>query len=158
MLNYQDSRGQLISAWNTLNIRVVDLDLTTDASKLVAIGLVHQPSAAPELTPSPSVQARLLEASAGVGPSPSTGASQSSRMERRIAVYDVESRQELWCVTLSCTPSPQLTNRYRSSSVWGELTSVKVSDSLGLALINHQQGVRQASFGPRISEANYMSH
>jgi len=109
-LNYQDSRGQLISAWNTLSIRVIDLDLTADVSKLVAIGLVHQPSATSDPSPSPSAQARLLEASAGVTPSPSTGASQSSRMERRIAVYDIESRQELWCVTLSCTPSPQLTN------------------------------------------------
>ena len=109
-LNYQDSRGQLINAWNGLSIRVIDLDLTADVSKLIAIGLVHQPSAASDPIPSPSAQARLLEASAGVTPSPSTGANQSSRMERRIAVYDTESRQELWCVTLSCISPTKLTN------------------------------------------------
>jgi len=96
-LNCQDARGQPIGAWNALSIRVIDLDLTADVSKLVAIGLVNQPSAPSDSMPSPSAQARLLEASAGVTPSPSTGAGQSSRMERRIAVYDIESRQELWC-------------------------------------------------------------
>ncbi|PVF98849.1 WD40 repeat-like protein [Serendipita vermifera] len=121
-----DSQGESVFGWPTLDIRMLELAITPDSARLVAIGLLAHP--VPTNTdhkPSAMAQATILQASSGVPPSNISGSTSgnSTDMERRIVVYDLATRQELW-----------------SQTVWGELQSVKISDDSRFALVNHRQG------------------
>lgn len=93
--------GEMTLVWPPLDIRILELAITPDGRKLVAIGLLAHPISTPnEGTTSRLAQATLLQASAGVHPPSFSGSTNgnSTDMERRIVVYDLETRQEIWYV------------------------------------------------------------
>lgn len=121
-----DIKGNFVLQWPQLDIRILELAITPNGRRLVAIGQLAQPiSISNEHTPSAHSLATTLQASAGVhAPTVSGNENRTSvDIERRIVVYDLETRQEIWW-----------------QSVWGELQSVKISEDSRFALINHQQG------------------
>jgi WD repeat-containing protein 26 len=140
----QDVQGEMLLIWPTLDIRMLELAITPDGGRLVAIGLLAHP--VPTTTdhkPSAMTQATILQASSGIPPSSISGSTSgnSTNMERRIVVYDLETKQELWQVRVKYTVRNLMVS-YRSQTVWGELQSVKISDDSRFALVNHRQGVR----------------
>ena len=88
-----------MATWPILDIRILELAITPDGSKLVAIGQLAHPAAAPiDYVSNVLTNATMIQASAGVASTAASGEGNgnSKDMERRIAVYDVETRQELW--------------------------------------------------------------
>ena len=143
----QDTKGTFVLQWPQLDIRILELVITPDGRRLVAIGQLAQPiSISNEHTPSAHALATTLQASAGVQAPAVTGNSNGTSVdtERRIVMYDLETRQEIWFVRNFDRRTHTL-SICRSQSVWGELQSVKISDDSRFALINHQQGVRYGS-------------
>jgi len=85
--------------WPLLDIRILELAITPDGSKLVAIGqLAHPTPTTSDYASNVFTNATVLQASSGATPAASAGGTNgnSMDMERRIVVYDLESRQELW--------------------------------------------------------------
>lgn len=84
--------------WPLVDIRISELAMTPDGNKLVAIGMLPQPTTVSnDYTPTSLARATLLEASSGNHASSSGTTNGNSReTERRIVVYDLETRQEIW--------------------------------------------------------------
>jgi hypothetical protein len=86
--------------WPPLDIRILELAITPDGCKLVAIGQLAHPASSTtgEYTSNVLTHATIIQASGGATPVPSPGSTNgnSTPMERRIVVYDLETRQELW--------------------------------------------------------------
>ncbi|KAG8835358.1 hypothetical protein FRC17_003841 [Serendipita sp. 399] len=121
-----DAAGEAILLWPLVDIRISGLAMTPNGQQLLAIGLLAHPMTNVDDSGTSIVnQATILQASAGVQPSPEPRSNNgnSADMERRVVLYDIATRQELW-----------------SQAVWGELQSVKISDDSRFALINHSQG------------------
>jgi WD repeat-containing protein 26 len=96
----QNTRGEMKFMWPPLDIRILELAITPDGSKLVAIGQLAHPTSSTtgEYTTNVLTHATIIQASGGAMPVPSPGSTNgnSTDMERRIVVYDLETRQELW--------------------------------------------------------------
>lgn len=121
-----DNHGVLTAVWPILDIRILELAITPDGTKLVAIGQLAQPATtSADHVSNVFTNATIIQASGGAMPAVASTESNgnSKDMERRIAVYDVETRQEIW-----------------AQPIMGELQSVKLSDDSRFALINHRQG------------------
>jgi hypothetical protein len=98
---WKNTTGEITLVWPLLDIRISELAITPDGQRLVAIGLLAHPTSTPsDGAPSRLAQATLLQASAGMTPPPFSGNTNgnSADMERRIVVYDLETRQEIWYV------------------------------------------------------------
>jgi hypothetical protein len=100
---WKSTTGEITLVWPPLDIRISELAITPDGQRLVAIGLLAHPTSTPsDGAPSRLAQATLLQASAGMSPPPFSGNTNgnSADMERRIIVYDLETRQEIWYVLM----------------------------------------------------------
>jgi WD40 repeat protein len=102
-----DSTGIQVKPWGPQTIRIFDMALTPDGTKLVAVGMVPPPP----ITSTPSMPD---------GQTAAINGHVSMRAERRIVVFDFATGVELLAIPMT-----------------GELTSVKVSDDSKFALINH---------------------
>ncbi|KAI8982846.1 WD40 repeat-like protein [Trametes punicea] len=117
-----DADGKLRDAWGRTPIRVTDLQVTPDFTRLVAVGMYDM------MPPPPDPAAASAAGAAGAGPGPGPGAggtgaggavSPGRVAETRIITYDLATKQ------------PEMSIRLE-----GELTSVKVSQDSQFALIN----------------------
>ncbi|TDL25023.1 WD40 repeat-like protein [Rickenella mellea] len=110
-----DVDGKQRDTWGTTVIRVTDLAVTPDFSRLVAVGIHHLPSSA-------NNSAVTLQD----GGTPPTGAATQASTERRrdvenrLIIYDLATKQQEVSIRLE-----------------GELTSVKISQDSRYALVNH---------------------
>ncbi|KAH9928530.1 WD40 repeat-like protein [Epithele typhae] len=104
-----DADGKLRNTWARAPIRVTDLMVTPDFTRLVAVGMYDSPSPT-------SANPADAAASAGGG---ATGPAKSG-VETRIITYDLATKQ------------PET-----SIQLYGELTSVKISADSQFALINN---------------------
>ena len=133
-------------------IRVTDLDVSPNMTKVVAVGIIHLPP-----TPNPP-------SSAGTSPTPGTrgdsssqssqsqphGPGYSSKAENRMIVYDMITKQTIACVPeLYVTTISDARLVDRSLKLDGETTSVRVSHDSRYALINHAPDVGLHSPRPR---------
>ncbi|KAF8637401.1 hypothetical protein AX17_002896 [Amanita inopinata Kibby_2008] len=111
-----DADGKLKESWGVTSIRVTDLVITPDFSRLVAIGMHHQlPSETGPSRAQPGDHQPYATNGGAVSPS-----SQARSTNNRLIVYDIATKQVLTSVRLE-----------------GELTSVKVSQNSQYALVNH---------------------
>ncbi|PFH54156.1 hypothetical protein AMATHDRAFT_135352 [Amanita thiersii Skay4041] len=111
-----DADGKLKESWGVTAIRVTDLAITPDFTRLVTIGMDHQ--ASNESNTSRGTTGEHQPYATG-GNAPTTG-NTSRSTNNRLIVYDLGSKQAITSVRLE-----------------GELTSVKVSLNSQYALINH---------------------
>ncbi|KAI0807887.1 WD40 repeat-like protein [Fomes fomentarius] len=110
-----DADGKLRDTWHRIPIRVTDLMVTPDFTRLVAVGMYDVPSI--PLGSNPQEAAGAPQAS---GPGANGGASANkSSSETRIMIYDLSTKQPESSIRLE-----------------GELTSVKISADSQYALIN----------------------
>ncbi|KAI0371689.1 WD40 repeat-like protein [Pilatotrama ljubarskyi] len=122
-----DADGKMRDTWARTPIRVTDLMVTPDFTRLVAVGMYDVPSI-PQ-GPAASQDAGGTSgagAGAGTGAGAAGGASGGRVSETRIIIYDLATKQ------------PESTIRLE-----GELTSVKISQDSQYALIN-----RASELGP----------
>ncbi|KAI0748620.1 WD40 repeat-like protein [Daedaleopsis nitida] len=109
-----DADGKLRDSWGRTPIRVTDLVVTPDFTRLVAVGMYDLPSIPPGAIPQDS------GAQSGAGPGANGGANANkTTAETRIIIYDLTTKQPESSIRLD-----------------GELTSVKVSADSQYALIN----------------------
>ena len=150
----QDTEGNQRDSWGTATIRVTDLDVSPNMTKVVAVGIIYLPP--PPNPPS----------STGASPAPGArgdSASQSSqsqshapsfpaKAENRLIVYDMATKHTIACVPPSdiwiMTSDARLVGR--SLKLEGETTSVRVSHDSRYALINHAPNVRFHSLLPTL--------
>ena len=85
----KDIEGNQRDSWGMATIRVTDLDVSPNMTKVVAVGIIHLPP-----TPNPP---------SSTGASPAPGARGDSP-ENRMIVYDMATKQTIACVSLSCIP------------------------------------------------------
>lgn len=97
--------------WIKTTIRVTDLALASDLSRLVVIGLEPLPISQPKLSSQQDVQ------NSGV---PSSSQQSVNSKENRLIIYDFASKKQEASIRLE-----------------GELTSVKISQDSRFALVNH---------------------
>ncbi len=83
----QDADGKLRDQWGRTPIRVTDLMVTPDFTRLVAVGMYDAPSL-PGLNPQESGTAQASGASAGAAAS-----ANKSSSETRIIIYDLATKQ-----------------------------------------------------------------
>lgn len=123
---FQDKSGDMKLIWPQLDIRILELAITPDGQRLVAIGVLAHPVSAPtDATPSTLAQATLLQASAGLMPPVASGNTNgnSAEMERRIVVYDLATKQEIWYgLKLNIGPERAFTILSQVSSCVGRAT------------------------------------
>lgn len=100
--NVQDPEGNQRDSWGMAPIRVTDLDVSPNMTKVVAVGIIHLPP-----TPHPP-------ASTGTSPAPGargdTGSQSSQsqshspsytvKAENRMIVYDMTTKQTIACVMI----------------------------------------------------------
>ncbi|OJT04343.1 WD repeat-containing protein 26 [Trametes pubescens] len=106
-----DADGKLRDTWNRTPIRVTDLQVSPDFTRLVAVGMYDAPS----IPPGPGV----TQDGGGMGGVAAGGASAGRVSETRIIIYDLATKQPESMIRLE-----------------GELTSVKISQDSQYALIN----------------------
>nr|ANC28035.1 WD-repeat protein [Polyporus umbellatus] len=108
-----DADGKLRDQWGRTPIRVTDLMVTPDFTRLVAVGMYDMPTPPPGSNPQES-------GAPPAGPGATAGATANkSSSETRIIIYDLASKQPETYIRLE-----------------GELTSVKISQDSQYALIN----------------------
>ena len=112
-------------------IRVTDLDVSPDMTKVVAVGIVYLPP-----TPQPP-------SSTGDLPPQLYTPGYSVQVENSVIVYDLITKQTIACVSLSYVLSLASDARSidRSLKLDGEIFSVRISYDSRYALINHAPGV-----------------
>jgi hypothetical protein len=141
----QDTEGNQRDSWGMATIRVTDLDVSPNMTKVVAVGIIHLPP-----TPHPS-------SSTGASPIPGTRGDSSSQSpqsqshtpgysvtaENRMIVYDMTTKQTIACVSPSYAWIIKSDARSVDSSLKldGETTSARVSYDSRYALINHAPDV-----------------
>ncbi|EJF66274.1 WD40 repeat-like protein [Dichomitus squalens LYAD-421 SS1] len=109
-----DADGKMRDKWERTPIRVTDLIVTPDFTRLVAVGMYDMPSIQPGSNPQESV----TPAGSGQAQNAAANANKSSS-ETRIIIYDLHTKQAETYIRLD-----------------GELTSVKISQDSQYALIN----------------------
>ncbi|KAF5315776.1 hypothetical protein D9611_004875 [Ephemerocybe angulata] len=107
--------GTVKQDWGLTTIRITDMALTPDGTRLVAVGMEH---ATPDVTPSRGSQPVEL---VGANPVVTLG---SPKGGNRMVIFDLTSKHALMSIRME-----------------GELTSVKVSQNSQYALINHAPDV-----------------
>ncbi|KAI0332631.1 WD40 repeat-like protein [Cubamyces sp. BRFM 1775] len=113
-----DADGKMRDSWGRTPIRVTDLMVTPDFTRLVAVGMYDTMHAPPEAAAVAAAGGTGAGAAAGAGGA-GAGAGIPRVAETRIIIYDLATKQ------------PELSIRLE-----GELTSVKVSQDSQYALIN----------------------
>ncbi|KAG6830752.1 hypothetical protein H0H92_014833 [Tricholoma furcatifolium] len=108
-----DADGNICDKWGETGIRITDLSITPDFSRLVSIGLQHLPFG----TFGEGIPGRGETQN---GDAAAAGAAASRASENRMIIYDLTTKQVELSVRLQ-----------------GELTSVKISPDSRFALINH---------------------
>ncbi|KAK2466746.1 hypothetical protein APHAL10511_001004 [Amanita phalloides] len=119
-INQWDADGKLKESWGTTAIRITDLAITPDYTRLVTIGMHHLlPSEqnAPARTPPNDHQ---LYAGGVASVATASSATLNRNTNNRLIVYDLATKQVMTSVRMD-----------------GELTSVKISQNSQYALINH---------------------
>ncbi|KAL1944438.1 hypothetical protein VTO73DRAFT_2868 [Trametes versicolor] len=106
-----DADGKPRDTWNRTPIRVTDLQVSPDFTRLIAVGMYDAPS----IPPGPGV----AQDGGGIGGVAAGGASAGRVSETRIVIYDLATKQPESMIRLE-----------------GELTSVKISQDSQYALIN----------------------
>lgn len=144
-LLYQDTEGKMRDTWPITAIRVTDLAVTPDLSRLVAVGMQHlQPvPAVIDLSPPRDHNGDAAPTPAPVGSSLSASGARAS--EHRMIIYDLATKETQSYVhfVFSCLGHfIRHSFSHRSMRLEGELTSVKVSRDSQYALINHAPDVR----------------
>ncbi|KAI0071759.1 WD40 repeat-like protein, partial [Panus rudis PR-1116 ss-1] len=123
-----DADGKPRNDWGRTPIRVTDLAITPDYTRLVAVGMYNVPSTPSNPPPPPSDGATGTGSGSGSGANATAGAathgSGSSGSETRVIVYQLATKQI-----------------EASLHMEGELTSVKVSEDSRYALINRASKV-----------------
>jgi len=126
-------------------IRVTDLDVSPNMTKVVAVGIIHLP---PAQHPPSSTGASPAPGARGDSASQSPQAQTQPpghppKPEHRMIVYDMITKQTIACVSLNCIPIVTTNARpaNRSLKLDGETTSVRVSYDSRYALINHAPDV-----------------
>ncbi|KAF8912044.1 WD40 repeat-like protein [Gymnopilus junonius] len=112
-----DADGNVRDSWSPTGIRITDLSVTPDFTRLVAVGMEHS-SSFPSVPESNQVRGAQPDTSAtgGNGPSSSVG----SRVAHRMMVFDLATKQTELSIRLEA-----------------DLTSVQTSQDSRYALINH---------------------
>lgn len=87
----QDADGKQRDTWGTIAIRVIDLAITPDSSRLIAVGM-H------ELPPSPVAEARAQSGDAPPAGGNGAAAIITQNAENRILIYDLATKQLESCV------------------------------------------------------------
>lgn len=85
--NYKDADGKYRQLWCSTNIRISDLALSPDLSKLVAIGMLHKP--VPTVAPSNAAQEN------GTPPTSAAQPLNSRQIDYFMLVYDFSSKAQL---------------------------------------------------------------
>jgi len=113
-----DMTGKLRDEWSSVPIRVTDMAVTPDMTRLVTVGMdyIAIPTASGDVGRDASREPTPVPASNGNGATPSGG----RPTENRMIVYELKSK----AIELSLPTG-------------GELTSVKISEDSQFALINH---------------------
>ena len=112
-------------------IRITDLDISPDMTKVVAVGIV------------PSLSTPPPPSSAEAPPPQSYGPGCSGKAEDRMVVYDMSTKQMTASVSLSyiLTITSDTRSVDRSLELGGEITSVRISHDSRYALTSHAPGV-----------------
>lgn len=141
----QDAEGNQRDSWGMATIRVTDLDVSPNMTKVVAVGIIHLP---PVPHPPSSTRASPAPGTRGESASQSPQAqSQASgyppKPENRMIVYDMITKQTIAWAPLGRVSSVTSNGRSvdRSLKLDGETTSVRVSYDSRYALINHAPDV-----------------
>lgn len=93
----QDADGKLRDTWNRTPIRVTDLQVSPDFTRLVAVGMYDAPS----IPPGPSV----AQDGGGMGGVATGGTSAGRVSETRVVIYDLATKQPESCVFLATLAS-----------------------------------------------------
>ncbi|KAG6889821.1 hypothetical protein C0995_014298 [Termitomyces sp. Mi166 len=107
-----DADGNLRDKWGETGIRITDLAITLDFSRLVSVGMQHLPIG----IINEGITGREVQS----GDAAAAGAAAARASENRMVIYDLATKQIESSIRLE-----------------GELTSVKVSRDSRFALINH---------------------
>ncbi|KAG6909629.1 hypothetical protein DXG01_016411 [Tephrocybe rancida] len=107
-----DVDGNLRDKWGETGIRITDLAITPDFSRLVSVGMQHLPVG----VVNEGISGREVQS----GDAAALGAAAARASENRMVIYDLTTKQVESSIRLE-----------------GELTSVKVSQDSRYALINH---------------------
>ena len=99
--DFQDIEGNQRDSWGMATIRVTDLDVSPNMTKVVAVGIIHLPP--PPHPPSstgtsPAPGARGDSASQSPQAQPHTPGS-PPKQENRMIVYDMTTKRTVACVT-----------------------------------------------------------
>jgi hypothetical protein len=123
-------------------IRVTDLDVSPNMTKVVAVGIIHlpHPSSSAGASPAPGTRG---DSSSQSPPYQSHTPGCSAIAENRMIVYDMTTKQTIACVFPSCAWVIKSDARSvgRSLKLDGEITSVRVSYDSRYALMNHAPDV-----------------
>jgi hypothetical protein len=135
--------GKQRDTWGVIAIRVTDLAVTPDYTRLIAVGM--QPLPPP---PSSSIASEQRSQSGDASPASGNGGttiSTARNSENRILVYDLATKQIESYVVVHHKLFHSDKRPYFCSSIRldGELTSVKVSQDSQYALVNHAPDVRR---------------
>ncbi|TFK54698.1 WD40 repeat-like protein [Heliocybe sulcata] len=111
-----DADGKRRDTWGATSIRVTDLAVTPDFSRVVAVGMHYSAPSAPGSTTGPGRSESITPPTGGGGARPNTASRES---ENRMIIYDLATKQTEASIRLD-----------------GETTSVKISPDSQYALIN----------------------
>ncbi|TFK42349.1 WD40-repeat-containing domain protein [Crucibulum laeve] len=106
-----ETNGQLRESWGTVAIRVTDLAVTPDFTRLIAVGMDVEPVNPPRNSGQPGETTNSAAGGNGAPP---------AKNSNRMIVFDLSTKETESSIPLE-----------------GELTSVKVSQNSQYALINH---------------------
>ncbi|KZS88363.1 WD40 repeat-like protein [Sistotremastrum niveocremeum HHB9708] len=104
--------GSKRESYGPTSIRIADLAITPDQSRIVAVGLIRTPTPSPASTSNPS----LPEGGASAAIMPGS----ASQVDHRILLFDMHTKQEEVNIKLE-----------------GDLTSVKTSSDSKYCIVNH---------------------
>lgn len=142
----QDTEGNQRDSWGMATIRVTDLDVSPNMTRVVAVGIIHLP---PVSHPPSSTRASPAPGTRGESASQSPQAQSQPpgyppKTENRMIVYDMISKQTIAWEFLGYVSIVTSNSRsvHRSLKLDGETTSVRVSHDSRYALINHAPDVR----------------
>lgn len=132
-------------------IRVTDMDVSPNMTKVVAVGIIHLPPtshtpASTGASPAPGARGDTTSQSSQ---SQSHAQSYTVKAENRMIVYDMATKQTIACVLIDVRIVTSETGWVdRSLKLDGETTSVRVSQDSRYALISHAPDARFRSSLP----------
>ncbi|KDR73582.1 hypothetical protein GALMADRAFT_620676 [Galerina marginata CBS 339.88] len=115
-----EADGKVRDEWSPTGIRITDLAVTPDFTRLVAVGMEHPSSFPPVPESSQARGAQAGDVSSAPGGNGPTPAGAGSRIAHRMMVFDLATKQIELSIRLE-----------------GDLTSVQTSQDSQFALINH---------------------